>query len=162
MKPRTLTGRRRVRPPLLAALALVLLGGPASIAASAQAPVPAPTKAPVLPPANDPARAERLAWFKQAKFGLFIHWGLYAIPAGEWKGQPVPGLGEWIMNRAHIPVREYEALAKQWNPVRFDPDAWVQMAQEAGMKYIVIMSKHHDGFALFDSKVTTWDVVDAT
>src|SRR5712692_2475502 len=66
------------------------------------------------------------------------------------------------MNRARIPVAEYEQLAKQWNPVKFDPDAWVRMAQDAGMKYIVITSKHHDGFALFDSKVTRWDVVDAT
>ena len=74
----------------------------------------------------------------------------------------MPGIGEWIMNRAKIPVAEYEQLAKQWNPVKFDPDAWVQMAQDAGMKYIVITSKHHDGFALFDSKVTKWDVVDAT
>jgi len=118
------------------------------------------------PQASDPSSPEakqaRLAWFRDAKFGLFIHWGLYAIPAGEWKGKYVPGIGEWIMNRARIPVAEYEQLAKQWNPVKFDPDAWVQMAQDAGMKYIVITSKHHDGFALFDSKVTTWDVVDAT
>ena len=118
------------------------------------------------PQASDPdspeAKQARLAWFRDAKFGLFIHWGLYAIPAGEWKGKYVPGIGEWIMNRARIPVAEYEQLAKQWNPVKFDPDAWVQMAQDAGMKYIVITSKHHDGFALFDSKVTTWDVVDAT
>jgi len=118
------------------------------------------------PQASDPnspeAKQARLAWFRDAKFGLFIHWGLYAIPAGEWKGKYVPGIGEWIMNRARIPVAEYEQLAKQWNPVKFDPDAWVQMAQDAGMKYIVITSKHHDGFTLFDSKVTTWDVVDAT
>jgi len=118
------------------------------------------------PQASDPespaAKQARLAWFRDAKFGLFIHWGLYAIPAGEWKGRHVPGIGEWIMNRARIPVGEYEQLAKQWNPVKFDPEAWVQMAQDAGMKYIVITSKHHDGFALFDSKVTSWDVVDAT
>jgi alpha-L-fucosidase len=146
----------------VAALAprLALPQTPPSPAAAAATPTATPT--PVLPAPDDPARRQRLAWFKEAKFGLFIHWGLYAIPAGEWKGQAIPGLGEWIMNRAKIPVREYEALAGQWNPVRFDPDAWVQMAQDAGMKYIVITSKHHDGFALFDSKVTTWDVVDAT
>jgi alpha-L-fucosidase len=115
------------------------------------------------PPAGgDPAKEKRLAWFKEAKYGLFIHWGLYAIPAGEWKGARVPGLGEWIMNRAQIPVAEYEQLARQWNPKRFDADAWVQLAQDAGMRYIVITAKHHDGFALFDSKVTTWDAVDAT
>src|SRR5262249_1060510 len=100
------------------------------------------------------AREVRLAWFKQAKYGMFIHWGLYAIPAGEWKGQQIPGIGEWIMNRAKIPVKEYEQLTKQWNPTKFNADAWVQLAQDAGMKYIVITSKHHDGFALFDSKVS--------
>jgi len=104
----------------------------------------------------------RLAWFREAKYGLFIHWGLYAIPAGEWKGKRIPGIGEWIMNRAKIPVAEYEQLAKQWNPVKFDPEGWVQLAKDAGMKYIVITSKHHDGFALYDSKVSRWDVVDAT
>jgi len=118
------------------------------------------------PPASaDPpeaARNARLAWFREAKYGLFIHWGLYAIPAGEWKGKRIPGIGEWIMNRAKIPVAEYELLAKQFNPVKFDADQWVQLAQDAGMKYMVITSKHHDGFALFDSKVSTWDIVDAT
>src|SRR4051812_30968116 len=108
------------------------------------------------------ARDARLAWFKQAKYGLFIHWGLYAIPAGEWNGKRIPGLGEWIMNRGRIPVSDYEKLAKQWNPSKFDPEQWVQMAQDAGIKYIVITSKHHDGFALFDSKVSNWNVVAAT
>ena len=117
--------------------------------------------APPAPP-PDPAKEARLAWFREAKYGLFIHWGLYAIPAGEWKGKPVPGIGEWIMYRARIPVREYEGLAKQWNPVRFDAEAWVRLAQDAGMKYIVITSKHHDGFALFGSKASPWNVVDAT
>jgi alpha-L-fucosidase len=120
----------------------------------------------VLPQAPDPdspeAKTARLAWFHQAKYGLFIHWGLYAIPAGEWKGQRIPGIGEWIMNRAKIPVAEYEQLAKQWKPANFDADAWVKLAQDAGMKYIVITAKHHDGFALYDSKVSKWDVVDAT
>src|SRR5687768_1536362 len=67
------------------------------------------------------ARAARLAWFREAKYGLFIHWGLYAIPAGQWKGKRIAGLGEWIMNRAKIPVAEYEQLAKQWNPTQYDP-----------------------------------------
>jgi alpha-L-fucosidase len=114
------------------------------------------------PQAPDPEREVRLAWFREAKYGLFIHWGLYAIPAGEWKGRRVPGIGEWIMNRARIPVAEYEQLAKQWDPVKFDAEAWVRLAQDAGMRYMVITAKHHDGFALFDSKVTRWDVVDAT
>jgi alpha-L-fucosidase len=108
------------------------------------------------------AKQARLAWFKDAKYGMFIHWGLYAIPAGEWKGQRCPGLGEWIMNRCHIPVKEYEQLAKQFNPTQFSADAFVQLAQDAGMKYIVITSKHHDGFALFGSKVSQYNVLDAT
>ncbi|HUG55403.1 MAG TPA: alpha-L-fucosidase [Vicinamibacteria bacterium] len=130
----------------------------AAAVAGAQTPVPSPTPG----VSGDPARAERLRWFHDAKYGMFIHWGLYAIPAGEWKGQRIPGIGEWIMNRAKIPVAEYELLARQWNPVKFDAEAWVQLARDAGMKYMVITSKHHDGFALYDSKVSTWDVVDAT
>jgi alpha-L-fucosidase len=113
-------------------------------------------------PAPDAAKQARLAWFREAKFGLFIHWGLYAIPAGEWQGKPIPGIGEWIMNRARIPVSEYEQLAKQWNPVKFDAEAWVQLAQDAGMKYIVITSKHHDGFALYRSKASKYNAADAT
>ena len=122
--------------------------------------VPAQERPPAEP--RDPAREARLRWFREAKYGLFVHWGLYAIPAGEWKGKTVPGIGEWIMNRARIPVREYEALASQFNPVKFDAEAWVRLAEDAGMKYVVITSKHHDGFALFDSKVSQYDVVDAT
>jgi len=132
--------------------AIVVLGLSAAVYAAPPAPAPD----------SPEAKQARLAWFKDAKYGLFIHWGLYAIPAGDWKGKRVPGIGEWIMNRAKIPVGEYEQLAKQWNPVKFDADGWVQLAKDAGMKYIVITSKHHDGFALYDSKVSTWDVVDAT
>jgi alpha-L-fucosidase len=129
----------------------------------AAAPTSAPqASAPAAAAQPDPAREARLAWFREAKYGLFIHWGLYAIPAGEWKGTFIPGIGEWIMNRAKVPVKEYEQLAKQFNPVKFNADAWVQMAQDAGMKYIVITSKHHDGFALFKSKVSPYNVVDAT
>jgi alpha-L-fucosidase len=120
------------------------------------------TLRPAASQSPDPAARERLAWFHEAKYGLFIHWGLYAIPAGEWKGRRIPGIGEWIMNRARIPVREYEQLAKQFNPVRYNADEWVRLAKDAGMKYIVITSKHHDGFALYDSKVSAFDVVDAT
>jgi alpha-L-fucosidase len=133
----------------------------AAVLAAAAPPVrSAPPTSPL--PESAEARAARLAWFHEAKYGLFIHWGLYAIPAGEWKGRRIPGIGEWIMFRTPIPVAEYEQLAKQWNPVKFDAEAWVQLAKDAGMKYIVITSKHHDGFALYDSKVSTWDVVDAT
>ncbi len=119
----------------------------------------AQTSAPRPP---DPTREKRLEWFRDAKYGLFIHWGLYAIPAGEWQGKRSLGLGEWIMNRSKIPVREYEALASRFNPIRFNADEWVQLAQDAGMKYIVITSKHHDGFAMFKSKVSPYNVVDAT
>lgn len=107
-------------------------------------------------------RDARMAWFRDAKFGLFIHWGVYAVPAGTYKGKRIDGIGEWIMNRGKIPMAEYQEYAKEFNPVKYDPDAWVRLAKEAGMKYIVITSKHHDGFALFDSKVSKWDVVDAT
>src|SRR3954462_15644259 len=108
------------------------------------------------------ARETRLAWFRDAKYGMFIHWGLYAIPAGEWNGKRSLGLGEWIMNRAQIPVKEYEKLAATFNPVKYNPDEWVQLAQDAGMKYIVITSKHHDGFAMFKSAASPYNVVDAT
>jgi alpha-L-fucosidase len=113
-------------------------------------------------PESPEAKAKRLEWFKHDKFGLFIHWGLYSIPAGYWKGERSPGIGEWIMNRMRIPVGEYEQLASQFNPVKFDADAWAQLAQDAGMKYVVITSKHHDGFALFKSSVSKYNVVDAT
>jgi alpha-L-fucosidase len=108
------------------------------------------------------AKEKRLTWFREAKYGLFIHWGLYAIPAGEWKGRRSLGLGEWIMNRSRIPVGEYERLASQFNPVKYNADEWVRLAKDAGMKYIVITSKHHDGFAMFKSKASSYNIVDAT
>ena len=117
---------------------------------------------PPSPPAKEMTQDERMKWFREAKFGLFIHWGLYSIPAGEWKGKAIPGIGEWIMNHAQIPVTEYEQLAKQFNPVKFDAEAWVQMAEDAGMKYIVITSKHHDGFAMYHSLVSKYNIYDAT
>ena len=104
----------------------------------------------------------RMDWWREARFGLFIHWGLYAQPAGEWKGEQVPGISEWIMARAKIPVEEYEQLASTFNPVKYDADQWVRLAREAGMKYIVITSKHHDGFAMFHSKASAYNIVDAT
>lgn len=93
---------------------------------------------------------------------MFIHWGVYAVPAGTYNGRKINRIGEWIMNRGKIPVNEYRKFASQFNPVKYDPDSWVKMAKDAGMKYIVITTKHHDGFALFDSKATDWDMVDAT
>ncbi len=105
---------------------------------------------------------QRMHWWRDARFGLFIHWGLYAIPAGEWKGKDIPGIGEWIMKRATIPAAEYRTLAKQFNPVQFDAKAFVSVAKAAGMKYITITSKHHDGFAMFKSKASPYNIVDAT
>ncbi len=103
-----------------------------------------------------------MAWFRDAKYGLFIHWGLYAIPAGVWKGKAVRPSSEWIMAHASIPVKEYEPLAKQFNPVDFNADQWVRMAKDAGMKYIVFTAKHGDGFAMYHSLVTPYNIYDAT
>jgi len=105
---------------------------------------------------------ERMEWWRDARFGMFVHFGLYAVPAGTYKGERVDGLGEWIMHNAKIPVEEYEKFAPQFNPIGFNADEWVRLAKNAGMKYIVITSKHHDGFCLWDSKVSDWDVMDAT
>jgi alpha-L-fucosidase len=107
-------------------------------------------------------RDARMKWWRDARFGMFIHWGLYAVPAGTWKGQQIPGIGEWIMDRANVPVDQYEPLATQFNPIKFDAAEWVRIAKDAGMKYIVITSKHHDGFCLFDTDATDWNVVDRT
>jgi alpha-L-fucosidase len=98
-----------------------------------------------------------MAWWRDARFGLFIHWGLYAIPAGEWEGKT--SHGEWIMNTAQIPVAQYEKFRAQFNPTRFDAREWVRMAKDAGVRYIVITTKHHDGFCLFDSALTDYDVM---
>ncbi len=113
------------------------------------------------------SRDRRMAWWRQARFGMFIHWGLYSVLGGEWKGfdygKEMGGASaEWIMLHAHIPKQEYAALAKRFNPVRFDASRWVSLAKEAGMKYLVITAKHHDGFSMFGSKLTRYNIVDAT
>jgi alpha-L-fucosidase len=100
--------------------------------------------------------------FNEAKFGMFVHWGAYARPAGMWKGEKIPGLGEWVFYHAKIPRAEYKQMCREFNPVKFDADAWVKLAQAAGMRYIVAMPKHHDGFAMYDSKVTDYDIIDGT
>lgn len=100
----------------------------------------------------------RMKWWREARFGLFIHWGLYAVPAGEWKGKKTPRVGEWIMHDLQIPVDEYTPLLKEFNPVKYDARQWVRTAKDAGMKYIVITSKHHDGFGLWDSKLGDYDI----
>ena len=108
------------------------------------------------------SKDERMKWWRDARFGMFIHWGIYSVPAGTYKGQQIQGIGEWIMNSAHIPVAEYEQFAGQFNPAKLNADQWVRIAKNAGMKYIVITSKHHDGFCLWDSKVSNYDIMDAT
>ena len=107
-------------------------------------------------------RDARMKWWREARFGMFIHWGLYAVPAGEYKGQRSTRIGEWIMEWANIPRLEYEKFAAQFNPVKFNAAEWVRIARDAGMKYIVITSKHHDGFSMFDSQVSNYDIVDST
>ena len=110
----------------------------------------------------DESKEKKLQWFREARFGMMIHWGLYSVPAGEWKGRPIEGLGEWIMNHAKIPVAEYEQLAKQFDPEKFDAEEIVRLAKNAGMKYIVITAKHHDGFAMYHSTVSEYNIFDAT
>jgi alpha-L-fucosidase len=111
---------------------------------------------------KDTENALRRQWFDEAKYGLFINWGLYSVLAGEWKGKPIGGLGEWIMHNARIPVKEYELLAPQFNPVKFNAEEWVQLAVDAGMKYLVFDCKQHDGFAMYHSEVSKYNCFDAT
>ncbi|MDR1809914.1 MAG: alpha-L-fucosidase [Prevotella sp.] len=106
---------------------------------------------------------QKMAWWREAKFGMFIHWGPYAIYGGVYRGHNQNrGGAEWIMNRCKIPVGVYQEAAKTFNPVNYDAEAWVKLAKEAGMKYIVITSKHHDGFAMFKSNASKFNIVDWT
>jgi alpha-L-fucosidase len=107
-------------------------------------------------------RNARMHWWREAKFGMFIHWGLYAVPAGFWHGKPVIWAGEWIMNKGKIPVADYKAQVTEFDPTKFDADAWVSLAKDAGMKYMVITAKHHDGFAMYHSKASPFNIYDAT
>ena len=106
------------------------------------------------------ANADRLAWFKDARFGMFIHWGLYSVPAGEWEGKQ--NYAEWIQLQAKIPNARYEEFAAEFNPVKFDAREWVRVAKDAGMNYLVITAKHHDGFCMYDTKLTDYNIVKAT
>src|SRR5690242_10249780 len=107
-------------------------------------------------------REARMKWWHEARFGMFIHWGVYSVPAGVWKGEQSKHIGEWLMLDYKIPVAEYAELAKQFNPVKFDAERIVKIAKDAGMKYIVITSKHHDGFAMFHSGASPYNIYDAT
>jgi alpha-L-fucosidase len=106
---------------------------------------------------DEQVTTDRLAWWREARFGMFVHWGLYAIPAGEWNGRT--DYGEWIRANAGIPLAEYDKFAPRFDPQRFDADRWARLAADAGMKYMVVTTKHHDGFGMFDSKATDWDVM---
>ncbi len=105
-------------------------------------------------------RDARMKWWREAKFGMFIHWGVYSVPAGKYKD--TDNHGEWIMCTAKIPMAEYKDYTKRFNPVKFNAEAWVKIAKAAGQKYIVITSKHHDGFAMFQSKTSDYNIYDAT
>ncbi len=102
-------------------------------------------------------------WFREARFGMFVHWGLYSTPAGVWKGKKIEHpYSEWLQASEHIPRSEYRELAKTFNPNKFCADEWIREARDAGMKYFVITAKHHDGFALWPTKASSFNVVDAT
>lgn len=105
---------------------------------------------------------DKMAWFKEAKFGMFVHWGPYSVLAGEWKGQHIqPGdEAEWIMQRFNIPVKDYREMARGFNPVKFDAARIAKLAKSAGMKYLVLTAKHHDGFAMFRSQVSKYNIAD--
>ncbi len=105
---------------------------------------------------------ENKKWFKEAKMGMMIHWGLYSILGGEWNAQRIKTIGEWIMHRYQIPLKEYTQLAKIFNPIYFNAEEWVKLAKNAGMEYLVVTSKHHDGFCLFKSDVDDYNSFDAT
>jgi len=146
---------KTLRPLCAAALAAVLLA-----AFALSGPAFAQTPVSVDPHATETKaqRDARMKWWREAKFGMFIHWGLYAVPAGRYHGQPVGSIGEWIMHTAHIPVAEYAAYAPQFDPEQFNADAWVGVAKAAGMKYIVMTAKHHEGFAMFPTKVDDYNI----
>jgi alpha-L-fucosidase len=131
----------RLRGALVGMVTLVFIG-----------PTPPRTQGDDQSGASSTPNAVARRWFEDARFGMFLHWGVYSLL----------GKGEWVMHNDKLPVREYEKLPPRFNPVKFDADAWVKLAKAAGMKYITITSKHHDGFCMFDSKLTSYDIVDAT
>lgn len=151
----------------LASLALLIAlacGGGAS--GQAQPPRPLDRAPPLRADESGPAiaagRASEAAWFEDARYGMFITWGLYAAPAGTWRGERHYGISEWLMRRAKVPSREWATIAPDFNPKQFDAREWVRLAKAAGFKYIVITAKHHDGFAMYKSKSSAFDLEDAT
>ena len=108
-------------------------------------------------------RDERIQWFREAKFGMFVHWGVYSQLGGVWKGKAVEGYSEHIMRMQQIPLKVYASeVASNFNPVLFDADQWIKTCKDAGMRYFAITSKHHDGFAMWPSQVNKWNIADAT
>lgn len=103
---------------------------------------------------------QRMAWFNEARFGMFIHWGAYSVLGGEWQGKRIPFYAEWIRHKAKISQADYRQVCEQFQPDRFDADAWIRTARDAGMKYFVIVTKHHDGFCMWDSAYTEYDIKD--
>jgi alpha-L-fucosidase len=148
--------RRRVVASFLCLCTFVSATSTSPAAVITRAPSSGATTLPVESPAE---HDQRMQWWRDARFGLFIHWGLYSIPAGEWRGVKTRGVGEWIMHDMQIPDADYSKLAEKFNPQHFDANRWVSIAKDAGMKYIVITTKHHEGFSLFDSKFTDYDVM---
>jgi len=163
---------------VLLALAIASYAGAKSLAADLPASVPhdaAPSFSYTgVTDTNDPAyemwqqdygpsHDARMKWWRDARFGMFIHWGVYSVPAGVWDGTNVTRSGaEWIMNRGRIPLADYEKLPAQFDPTNFNAVQWVKIAKAAGMKYIVITAKHHDGFAMFHSQASPFNIYDAT
>jgi alpha-L-fucosidase len=149
-------------------MAALLLAGGMSRSCFAQLEgdtIPVSTAHPVAAVQDKETPAERdarMKWWREARFGMLITWGVYSVPAGMWDGKQVPGIGEWIMNYASIPVADYKALAPQFNPTGYSAHDIVALAKTAGMKYIIAMPKHHDGFGMYDSKVDPFNIVDAT
>lgn len=140
-------------------LSLCLLPVLLSSSAAAQKPFPRQTTGDPYAHETRAQRDARMAWWREAKFGMFIHWGVYAVPAGVYEDVRD---AEWLMRRAEIPVKVYRDYARQFTAENYDPQAWVDLAKKAGMRYMVLTSKHHDGFALYPTAVSDWDVLDAS
>jgi len=124
--------------------------------------LPAQTAGDVWQQEYGPTHEARIQWWRNAHFGMFIHWGIYSVPGGIWNGQQTTGFGEWIMSDLKIPVADYATICPEFNPTNFDAAAWVKLAKDSGMQYIVVTAKHHDGFAMYHSAVSKYNVYDAT
>ena len=125
-----------------------------------QATPPQAPATPVIPEESKAQHDARMAWWRKSRFGMFIHWGIYSVPSGEWNGKTE--YAEWIRESAKIPIDTYNKFQGMFNPVKFNAKDWAKMAHDAGMQYLVITSKHHDGFNMFDSKYTDFKVTNTT